>query len=111
MSEERRRAERYPVEIQIEFDGGAGLTRDVSGLGVYFETQARLDPGDELDFTMVIPDAVYVGCRGTVRRVDRRDDALGVAVSIEEYRLAEDGTVEIGGDPHLVIQELRRYHD
>lgn len=110
MTEERRRADRFPIGLKVEFAGGAGLTRDVSGLGVFFETGTRFENGDEIDFALVIPEAVEVQCKGTIRRVEPRGDAWGVAVSITSYRLAEE-KADAGDSPHLVIRELRRYHE
>ena len=47
MGSERRRADRYPLGVRVEFSGGSGLTRDVSGLGVFFETDVRVSFRDD----------------------------------------------------------------
>ncbi|MDX1582507.1 MAG: PilZ domain-containing protein [Thermoanaerobaculia bacterium] len=111
MSEvERRRAERIPIGLRVEFDSGTGLSRDVSGLGVYFETDnAEFEPGNGVRFTMFIPDAVNVACVGNVMRVDElEDDRFGVACTIDEFELAEEGAE--GATSHLIIDELKRHH-
>jgi hypothetical protein len=108
MSHERRQADRYPLGVKVEFAGGSGLTRDVSGLGVYFYTDVDFAANDQVDFTMVIPDAVNVRCVGRVVRVDRADGVQGVAVEITKYELA--GEQNDDGPAHLVLQELRRHH-
>ena len=78
---ERRKADRYPLGVRIEFEGGHGLTRDVSGLGVLFDTDVEFGIGDLLDFLIVIPDAVNVQCQGKVVRVGGASD-IGIPVGV-----------------------------
>lgn len=111
MGIERRRAERHPVGLKIEFDTGSGLSRDVSGLGVYFKTDVRFVEGDEIAFLMVIPEAVNVKCRGRVVRVDEQNGEYGVATTIDSYTLAESpfDDADEASKAHLVISELRAF--
>lgn len=103
---ERRRARRLPVDLRIEFDSGTGLSRDVSGLGIFFVTDSEtLSAGDQIRFTMFIPDAVNVQCEGRVVRVSREEDGkAGVACTIDSFDLAEE--VHEAGASHIVIREL-----
>lgn len=110
VSENRRRAERHPIGLRVEFDSGSGLTRDVSGLGAYFRTDVEFHEGDELTFVIVIPEAVNVQCRGTVARVERIDDVYGVGVTIDSYSLADRSEQGSDGASHLVIRELKKHH-
>jgi hypothetical protein len=107
MSHERRQADRYPVGVKVEFAGGEGLTRDVSGLGAFFHTDVPFAANDPIEFTMVIPEAVNVRCVGRVVRVENSDGRYGVAVEITSYELAGDYSDD--GPAHLVLQELRQY--
>jgi hypothetical protein len=108
MGSERRRAERFDIGLRIEFDSGSGLTRDVSGLGVFFRTDVAFSAGDEISFVMVVPDAVNVKCRGKIVRVDQKDGMYGVAATIDSYSLAGETSGE--STAHLVINELRKHH-
>lgn len=110
MTSERRKADRYPLGVKVEFDGGTGLTRDVSGLGVFFVTDVRFGIGDDVAFLLVIPEAVNVQCSGTVARVlEEEDGRWGIGVAIDTYEIAPDQT-EPEGPAHLILQELRRHH-
>lgn len=108
---ERRRAKRIPIGLHVEFDSGTGLSRDVSGLGVYFESDASgFSEGDEIRFTMIIPEAVNVTCEGNVVRVDGlAGDRFGVACTIDRFEMAEDAAEEAGSS-HIVIEELKHHH-
>ena len=108
MGEERRRAERHPINLKVELDSGSGLTRDVSGLGVYFKTDVPFTVGDEIGFNLVIPDAVNVRCRGEVVRVIPENGGFGVGATIESYSVAE-GESESDPHAHIVIKELKRH--
>lgn len=112
MMEERRRAERLPVTIPIELNGRTGVTRDVSGLGVYFRAAFPFEPTEELEFLLRIPDAIHVRCWGRVVRVDYDREAMsyGVAVTIDDYDVS-DADQEDTSQPHIILRELRLHHD
>lgn len=100
---ERRRAARHALEARVQLDRGPGLTRDISGVGVLFETPVELEAGEEIEFTVAIPDAADVRCRGRVVRVSATNsDRHLVAATIEGY--AVEGTAT---DPsHAVLRDL-----
>ena len=109
--EDRRRAVRHPIAVRINFEAGEGVTRDVSGLGCLFETDVDLAPGDPIDFTLVIPDAVNVKCRGSVVRVTRLDDErIAVGATIDGY--APIAKVPSGhpAESHIILRELANHH-
>jgi len=90
---ERRRAPRLPITIPVELEGGAGVTRNVSISGVFFETDRYLVLGEQVRLTLVLgrlspDDPVRLQCDGRVVRVERREMQvrLGVAVAVESYR-------------------------
>jgi PilZ domain len=89
---DRRRAQRFRVELRMEFAHGTGLTRDVSVGGMFFVTQQVFSPGDPLECVLVFehlrPDhPVRLHCRGQVVRVEQADGHTGVAVAITAYHV------------------------
>lgn len=107
--EERRRAERYPIVVPIELKNGTGVTRDVSGMGVYFSAAFPFERGEEIDFLLKVPDSVAVRCRGRVVRVDfdRESMRYGVAVTIDDFDV-DDADQDESAEPNLVLRELRK---
>src|SRR5262249_61066746 len=51
---ERRRARRYRVDLPVEFEGGTGVTRNVSQTGVLFATDREAKVGDLVDFSLIL---------------------------------------------------------
>jgi hypothetical protein len=95
------------MKLPIRFGSGSGTTRDISGVGVYFETDYPFETGGEIDFALVVPDSVNVRCRGTIVRVDPLREHFGVAATIDAYTL-DDTVRPAGGKPHIIIEELRK---
>jgi hypothetical protein len=91
--DDRRQAARYPVQIPVELPQAPGVTRDVSASGVYFETAHDLEPGStvEFAFTLKNPEGppLRLICKGEVRRVERKGQALGVAATLTDWHLSE----------------------
>jgi hypothetical protein len=110
VSEERRRAERFPIVVPIELKNGEGVTRDVSGMGVYFTASFPFERGEEIDFILRVPDSVAVRCRGRVVRVDYDREAMryGVAVTIDDFDV-DDADQNEDAQPNIVVRELRRH--
>ncbi|MBI2214893.1 MAG: PilZ domain-containing protein [Acidobacteria bacterium] len=109
--DERRRAERLPVRIPIELRGGTGITRDLSGLGVFFTAAFPFEGGEQIEFVLRVPDSINVRCTGRVVRsdFDREGMSYGVAVTIDEYTAAE-GDLGESRDAEILLRELRRHH-
>jgi hypothetical protein len=105
---ERRKAERFPMRVQLSFGGGSGTTRDISGAGVYFETDYVFEAGNEIEFSLVVPDELNISCRGTIIRVDPMREHLGIAATIDSFFV-------IGDEPsdttraHIIIEQLRKH--
>jgi hypothetical protein len=77
----------------VEWEGGTGITRDVSVGGVYFVTQQTFSLGAPLECTLLFEhldpgQPVRLHCRGQVVRVESVDGKTGVAVAITAYRVA-----------------------
>lgn len=109
--DERRRAERLPVRIPIELRGGTGITRDLSGLGVYFTAAFPFEAGEQIEFVLRVPDSINVRCRGRVVRsdFDREGMSYGVAVTIDDFAAAE-GEPGDSAEAEIVLRELRKHH-
>ena len=75
MRSERRFAPRYALAAPVRFEGGTGVTLDLSAIGVCFETEAPFEVGRPLGLLVSIDRAVSGGqvdlrCRGQVCRVE-----------------------------------------
>jgi hypothetical protein len=84
---ERRLAPRYPVALDIEINGGTGVTTNLSTSGVYFETTCVVKADQEISlifpFKHAAPSGTRAACTARVRRVERRGKAFGVAATYE----------------------------
>lgn len=98
---ERRSAPRHSVELPVLFQGGRGVTRDVSRTGLYFVTSSLLEEGQSVQVSLSLPHIypereVGLTYLGTVRRVERletgRDGTFdrGVAVAAHEFGLSTE---------------------
>jgi hypothetical protein len=111
--QDRRKLARLPLEvfvrIQISGDDAVDFaeTRNVSARGLYFHTKARLEPGQELECVLVLPEKLtqspapmLVGCRGKVLRVtpEVSADKSGVAVEIHTYDFSWQGSLSANPD-------------
>jgi hypothetical protein len=108
IGDERRKAERFPMRVPISFGTGSGTTRDISGTGVYFETDYPFEIGSEIDFSLVVPDSMTVNCRGTIIRVDPMREHFGIAASIDNYSIAGEEK-STASRPHIIIDHLRKH--
>jgi hypothetical protein len=109
--EERRRAERVPINIPIELRNGTGITRDVSGLGVYFTSPFPFERDEQVDCILRIPGAIDVHCSGRVVRseYDREAMRYGVAMTIDSFDVSGTDLSDATAS-HLVLRELRKHH-
>jgi hypothetical protein len=91
---ERREAARYALALTLDFDAGTGITRDISALGLFFETDAPVAVGDSGRFALrdvdSTPAGIAVTCEGRVVRVERNGGRHGVAVIVERIYLGPD---------------------
>lgn len=88
---ERRRARRYRVDLPVEFEGGTGVTRNVSQTGVLFATAQEAKVGDLVDFNLILGehDAGWkcrIACIAAVVRVSHVGRGWLVAADIQAYR-------------------------
>jgi PilZ domain len=110
---ERRKLARLPLEVfvRIQVCGANAVdfaeTRNVSARGLYFHTSAHLEPGQELECVLVLPEKLtqspapmLVGCRGKVLRVnpDLPGQKNGVALEIHTYDFSWQGSLSANPD-------------
>ena len=97
---ERRHEERILVNLPVTLEHGKGVTRNVSGSGVYFEfssKQTNLIPGTAISFSMELDDPRgetlrlnKVSARGEILRVEQRAEKIGVATAITAYKFESE---------------------
>lgn len=91
MSETKRRDTRVKAVLPLNMQGRvAGVTKDVSASGVFFETDHDMADGSPIEFAMEIDGPsgkMVLRCSGQVVRVDRSGTKVGVAVKILESKL------------------------
>jgi hypothetical protein len=85
---ERRRAPRYHLPLPIEFRNTTGITRDISGCGVSFETAERLSIGAVIRIDITFSDGRF-GCDGTLVRVEPRGNVVRVAAEFDSARISK----------------------
>jgi hypothetical protein len=96
---ERREARRFTMTLPMrvlpneqherEFQG---QTRDVSYRGLYFLSDAKFEPGTEIDFVLTLPQQVTantdvsIRCQGQIIRVEPTENGrVGIAAKINRY--------------------------
>ena len=87
--DDKRSAERIPIEVPLILEHGIGITRDISFSGIYFNTQESYAPGDYMRFTLELEFAIADGpvnldCQGYVLRVEKVGEQYGIASTIDE---------------------------
>ena len=93
---ERRHEERVLVNLPITLEHGKGVTRNVSGSGVFFECSskpANLIPGAAISLSLVLDDPRggalrlnKVSAKGVILRVEQRAEKMEVAAAITAYK-------------------------
>lgn len=70
-------------------DGREGLVRNVSASGVYFLTDAPLETGQPVSFTLQLGSfpggAIAVDCKGHVVRVEEKGTKKGIGAAISSF--------------------------
>ncbi len=94
---EKRSARRFnlqlPVLVRDRDRQASANTRDISSRGICFYTDARIEPGSEVEFTLTLPpeitmtEAIQVHCKGKVLRVEEIPGGrLAIAAQINQYQ-------------------------
>ena len=83
----KRREERVSTMLPVDVENAAGIVRDVSASGIFFEIDARYTIGSLISFAVKLDTPsgdMNLKCRGKVVRIEPRDARVGVAVEITE---------------------------
>ncbi len=88
----RRREQRFNSALDVFFDGGSGVSRNVSPSGIYFETEAPLAPGALVSFMIdyATPDGtpLRMRCDAHIVRVEGLPRGkIGVGAEIYGFAL------------------------
>jgi hypothetical protein len=94
--QERRQAARFRGALPVEWENGAGITRDFSASGIFFETEQFFSSGESLELALRLEhsypgNSIRVRCRGEVVRVERNGEKTGVAMAISSYQFEWPG--------------------
>lgn len=86
MNTERRRAPRYRLASRVGFpEGGNGVTRDISTVGIFFETEQGRSIGDAIHLTVDLGES-SIECEGRIVRVEDLGRRYGIAVELTSYQ-------------------------
>ena len=91
---EKRVAPRFESAVPVVTECGKGICRDLSSSGVFFETDASFAPGQSIEFEIYLehlyPDhPVCVKCKGSIVRVEKKGQKIGVATTIDSYSIVD----------------------
>ena len=88
---ERRQVSRFPIRLPVELERGAGITRNISTSGVFFETDQVFSAGALIRLTLHleptwtdIPTCLH--CLGQVVRAEQHEEKMAVAVAFTSYQ-------------------------
>lgn len=83
----QRRETRFKASFPVEIESQGGVLVDMSGSGIAFETDHEYEIGDEIDLRVRVGrgagEGMELQCTGTVVRIERREDSLLVAATVE----------------------------
>jgi PilZ domain len=82
--EERRGAQRFKLALPMQLKNGAGMTRNISKSGIFFETESAHSIGDMIRLLLNFKHET-LQCEARVVRVERRNGQFGVAVELTSY--------------------------
>lgn len=91
-TDDTRSAPRYALNLPVGFDGGTGVTHDLSSGGVFFTCDKNVTVGSRISLTITLQGAqgdvpITLYCRGPVLRVDDSGDQMGIAVQFEDCQI------------------------
>ena len=95
MTELRRAQQRVNAILPVNMEGRtAGVTRDISPSGIFFETDMEMTNGSSIHFTLEFDNPsgkLLLECSGQIVRIERAGGKIGVAAKIVESRLERCG--------------------
>src|SRR5678815_5927829 len=88
---EKRREERMSVTRPVKLDRAAGVTRNISTSGVFFEADVDYAVGSKIIFAIELDgsqgEKLELRSRGEIVRIEHRTGKVGVAVKILASKL------------------------
>ncbi len=104
MTDDKRSAKRFPVELpmSVKYSNGevrrtTAEARNLSVGGIYFYSPAELTLGDEIELVIPLPPELrgegrtWLLCRGKVVRVEPSTaEGTGIGAVVEEYHVITD---------------------
>jgi len=91
MPELRRAQQRVSAVLPVSVDGHvAGVTRDISPSGIFFETDMEMANGSSIHFALEFDNPsgkLLLRCSGEVVRIEHSGGKIGVAAKIIESRM------------------------
>jgi hypothetical protein len=86
-NQDKRREERVSAMLSVNVGNAAGIVRDVSASGIFFEIDAAYTLGSSISFAVKLDTPsgfMNLKCLGEIVRIEPRDSRIGVAVKITE---------------------------
>jgi hypothetical protein len=91
MAELRRTQQRVSAVLPVNIEGRiAGMTKDISPSGIFFETDMEMASGSSIHFALEFDNPsgkLLLRCSGEIVRVERAGGKIGVAAKIVESRM------------------------
>ena len=84
---DKRKEERVPATLPVNVGNAAGIVRDVSASGIFFEIDANYSLGSSISFAVKLDTpsgSMNLKCMGEIVRIEPRDSKVGVGVKIRE---------------------------
>ena len=96
MSSDQRNAPRFESRLPMQIERMPAQTQNLSATGIYFESHLEQQIGSPISFTvefMLGGQPQTMKCEGTVVRVDRLEDRVGIAARLATPVFDEDESV------------------
>jgi len=95
---DRRAGQRTPVRVPVKLrhqgSEHAGLTRDLSSLGIFLYSESGMKPGSKLELVVMLPPGMGLGpggwtlCEASVVRVEESEGkSVGIAATLDRIAL------------------------
>jgi PilZ domain-containing protein len=84
---DKRKEERVSATLPVNVGSTAGIVRDVSASGIFFEIDANYTLGSSISFAVKLDTPsgyMNLKCLGEIVRIEPRESKVGVGVKIRE---------------------------
>lgn len=85
---DKRTSQRIQIEVPVHLADAHGVTRDISGSGIFFVTDHSFTLGEGITFSLDL-DYAYPGhqlrldCHGKINRIERVGNQNGIAAELD----------------------------